>query len=292
MPEGYSLREFNSWKTGGSCALLIAPHTVDEAVDFLKCCKNEKRNVYVLGGGTNVLVADGFINAAVLYTGHIKGIKTVRRENFVEIEADCGCTTKQLLAFALENSLTGLEFLTGIPGTLGGALKGNAGGRSDDGFNRIITEITTIDKNFNARKYAGNEINWQYRQSPVDTEDLLIASCKMALLKAEKKQITDKIRSFADLKKGQPIGRATAGCVFKNPAGGSAGKMIDECGCRGMKIGDAAVSSSHANFIENTGSASADEIYKLCELCRSKVLEKFGVKLEYEIRFIGDFKKN
>ncbi len=272
--------------------MLTAPHTVSEAVDFLKCCKENSRSFYILGGGTNVLVVDGYIDTAVLYTGHIWKMCAADRGEYTEIEATCGCTTKQLLAYSLDSSLTGLEFLTGIPGTLGGALHGNAGGRSDYGFNRIVTEITTVDKNCTLRKYSRDELKWEYRQCPVDSDDLLIASCKMLLKKTDKSVVTSEIRKFAELKKGQPIGKATAGCVFKNPDGFSAGKLIDEADCKGLRVGDAAVSATHANFIENTGRALSDDIFKLCEICREKVFEKFGVWLEYEIRFLGDFKKN
>ena len=291
MLKGYSLKEFNSWHTGGKCSLIIAPHTVGEAIDFFTCCKNEHKDFYILGGGTNVLVAEGFIDKAVLYTGHIKKLSVTDKGDYTELDAACGCTTKQLIACALQNSLSGLEFLTGIPGTLGGALNGNAGGRSDKGFNRIVSEITTIDKNCQIKKYAPDEIMWRYRTCPVDTDDLLIASCKMILYKMPQENIIKEIRQYAELKKGQPIGRATAGCVFKNPQGYSAGRLLDECGCKGLAVRDAVVSESHANFIENKKNASSDDIFELINICRQKVYERFGVKLEYEIQFIGDFKE-
>jgi len=293
LSEGYQLKDYTSWKSGGTCSVFVAPHTVSEACEILKCCKETNREVFILGGGTNVLAADGYNDIAVLYTGHIKGIKAVEIDNgLTELNVMCGCTTKEVIKYAIEHSLTGLEFLTGIPGTIGGALYGNAGGRSETGFNEIVKEITSITSDCNLKKYSKGQLSWQYRSCPVDKKDFMIASCRLLLSKADKQHITANIRKFANLKKGQPIGKATAGCVFKNPEGMSAGKLIDDAGCRGMEYGDAIVSSSHANFIENRGAATAEEIYKLTELCRNAVFDKYGVMLEYEIKFLGSFEKN
>lgn len=273
--------------------MFVAPHTVSEACEILKCCKEANKEFFILGGGTNILVADGYNDVAVLYTGHIKGIKATKIDNeLTELNVMCGCTTKELITYVIGHSLTGLEFLTGIPGTVGGALYGNAGGRSEVGFNEIVKEITTITSDCNMKKYCKDQLRWQYRSCPVDKKDIMIASCKLLLSKTSKQQITANIRKFANLKKGQPIGKATAGCVFKNPQGMSAGKLIDDAGCCGMKCGDAVVSASHANFIENRGTATAEEIYKLAELCRKAVFDKYGVMLEYEIKFLGNFEKN
>lgn len=293
MSEGYSLKDYTSWKVGGTCSMFIAPHTVEEACEILKCCKEANRELFILGGGTNVLVADGYNDVAVLYTGHIKGIKARELDNgYTELNVACGCTTKEIIAYALEHSLTGVEFLTGIPGTVGGALYGNAGGRAETGFNAIVNEITVVASDCSLRKYGKERIRWQYRTCPVDKSDLMIVSCKLLLSKAPKQEIIENTRKFAELKKGQPIGKATAGCVFKNPTGMSAGKLIDDAGCRGLQYGGASVSACHANFIENQDAATAEEIYELCEQCRKTVLKKYGVKLEYEIKFLGNFKKN
>lgn len=294
MSKGYSLKDFTSWKTGGTCALLIAPHTVSEAVDFLHCCREHQKQFYILGGGTNLLVADGYTDKAVIYTGHIKQMCPRHTDDGCEIEVDCGCTTKMLLAYAFQHCLGGVEFLTGIPGTIGGALFGNAGGRSDYGFNAIVAEITTINNKFGLQVYKKEDMRWQYRSCPVNKSDLMIVSCRLTLRHSDKSMIVSNIRKFANLKKGQPIGKATAGCVFKNPAeiNLSAGKLIDNCGCRGMRFGGAMVSQSHANFIENIGNATSNDIYTLCEKCRAKVFEKYGVMLEYEIKFFGNVTKN
>ena len=294
MQQRYPLKDLNTWRVGGSCELFCEPETATEACSAARECLAAGRELYILGGGSNVLIADGLLPAAVLCTGRLARASIERSvlADSYKVTLGAGFSTRELLAFALENCFGGLEFLTGIPGTIGGALWGSAGADGES-LGAIVTSVETLERDGSERTYGRDELNWLYRSCPLDADKTLLAlSCTLELRESPREQMVERIRHFALLKKGQPLGRRTAGCVFKNPPGAAAGKMLDEAGCKGLRVGGAAVSQSHANFIENDGGALASDIYKLCELCRRRVEERYGVSLEYEIRFIGSFEEN
>ncbi|NLD04321.1 MAG: UDP-N-acetylmuramate dehydrogenase [Synergistaceae bacterium] len=294
MQRDHPLRDLNTWGVGGSCTTYDLPTTAEEASKSVAVALKQSLSLYVLGGGSNVLVSDDPIDSAVIHTEKLDSIKLKRTGNdeVIELEAGAGTSVKKLLALSINEGLSGLEFLTGIPGTLGGALWGNAGS-DGSGFNGLIKEACAVDRNARTIKLGEDLLNWKYRTCPVDASIIaLITSCVISLRTAPKEMIFKNIKRFAGMKKGQPLGRKTAGCVFKNPPGMSAGFLLDRSGCKGMRVGGAVVSEFHANFIVNSGDASSQDIYKLCELCRDMVLKLYGVDLEYEIKFLGNFKKD
>ncbi|MDD3962856.1 MAG: UDP-N-acetylmuramate dehydrogenase [Synergistaceae bacterium] len=294
MQRDHPLKDLNTWGVGGACRTYDSPGTAQEASESVAAALKQDLSLYVLGGGSNVLVSDGPIKASVIHTEKLNFIKLRRSDNCesIEIEAGAGVSVKKLLALTIEEGLGGLEFLIGIPGTLGGALWGNAGA-DGCGFKGLIKEASGVDWNARTIRLGEDIFEWKYRSCPVDEKKVaLITSCVISLKITPKDLIFKNVKRFAGMKKGQPLGKKTAGCVFKNPPGMSAGRLLDECGCKGMRIGGAVVSASHANFIENDGDASSLDIYKLCELCREMVLKLHGVDLEYEIKFLGNFKKD
>lgn len=294
MLRDFPLRYLNTWGVGGACIRCDSPRTATEAAESVAEATRKEQRLFIIGGGSNVLISDGRINAAVIHTEGLNSIKPGRKEldKTMRIEVGAGVSVKKLLAMSINEGYEGLEFLTGIPGTLGGALWGNAGA-AGYGFNGLIKEADAVDWNGRSIKIGEEFFKWGYRTCPVDESIVaLITSCVISLNSAPKEVIFSKIKKFASLKKDQPLGKKTAGCVFKNPPGMSAGRLLDECGCKGLRVGGAVVSKSHANFIENDGDASSQDIYELCELCREVVLKLCGVDLEYEIIFLGTFKKN
>lgn len=293
MFKDYSLKELNTWGVGGKCALFSTPE--DEISASAVICKafSASMPLYILGGGSNILVSDGMIPAAVLHTASLNklNVKNIYSDGSADIEAGSGVSVRDFISLAIRSGLGGVEFLTGIPGTLGGALWGNAaaGGESLGPF---LTEVRTIGTDGKTRIFSPDELEWEYRTCPWDKEEtVLITGCSMHLKRADRDYVLSRVSHFASLKKGQPFGKKTAGCVFKNPQGTSAGKLLDDCGCKLMRIGDACVSSCHANFIENLGNASSDDIFALSEKCRARVFDTYGIKLEYEICFFGSFQK-
>lgn len=287
--KNFPLRELNTWGSGGRCLWLAAPRSADEAAAFARSGMTSDGAVYVLGGGSNVLVQDGLLEAGVVSCARMTGIKLTEARGFAEAEIEAGYPVKKLLALAVEQNLGGLEFLAGIPGTVGGALCGNAGAGGVS-FAPLVERIETVSKDGEVRLWNTGELSWSYRASPWGSEcPFIITRAFMRFPLSSKNNIIKNIRHFSSLKKGQPIGAKTAGCVFKNPPQAPAGQLLDNCGCKGLTVGGAAVSQRHANFIENRGGASSSEIFTLAEMCRARVFAEFGIKLEYEIKFFGAF---
>ncbi|MCR5336099.1 MAG: UDP-N-acetylmuramate dehydrogenase [Synergistes sp.] len=285
---GCGLGALNTWGCGGSCRWLASPKDASEAAIFIKKAADEGTGLYILGGGSNILVQDGFIDAGVISTGAMDEFEVYAAEGGARIEAAAGVPVKKLLALSLEKGLTGMEFLTGIPGTFGGALFGNAGAAGCS-FAPLVEWAETISFDGSHRRWRAEELLWKYRTCPWGENSLLITKASLRLRSGSREEITENIRRFSALKKGQPIGAKTAGCVFKNPEGNSAGRLLDVCGCKKLSVGAARVSQNHANFIENSGGASAADIYALTEMCRKRVYEEYGIVLEYEIKFFGAF---
>lgn len=288
----YPLAALNTWKTGGRCSFFCAPTSAAELSEVVSSQLLTK-DIYILGGGSNILIADGQIDALVVHTPGLNKI-SLRRDpkcgSRVEMTAECGVGVKTLLAVAFANRLGGLEFLAGIPGTLGGALWGNAGAGGKS-FASCVKTVETLERGGELRVWGRQDLHWKYRACPWTSDTLVITKCILSLEETSVENIKDAIRKYSALKKGQPLGRATAGCVFKNPEGSAAGALLERAGCKGMRVGGAMVSPCHANFIENVDNASAEDIFSLSELCRKKVAEQFGINLEYEIRMLGGFEK-
>jgi UDP-N-acetylmuramate dehydrogenase len=284
---GYPLKSFNSWNVGGRCKRCALPRNAGEASSALRELSAEG-TIYILGGGSNVLIADGDIDASVIRTEGMRSLKAEKSGGSVIINVESGCSTKELLSYAIRNGLGGLEFLTGIPGTVGGALWGNAGA-AGVGFSGVIDRIETLDIRGETRIWSAKELKWEYRSCPWNCSAVMVTRASLILESVSQQRIREEIKRFALLKKGQPLGKKTAGCVFKNPVNDSAGRLLDLAGCKGLRIGDAVISHSHANFIENIGDATALDIFKLAERCRERVYSHFGVRLDYEVHFLGNF---
>lgn len=283
-----SLKELNTWQCGGRCLWLAAPASASEAQRLIERARDSATTLYVLGGGSNVLVQEGFLNAGVISAAAMDSLDVNEEGGAAYLEAGAGLPVKKILALALENGWGGLAFLAGIPGTVGGALYGNAGAAGES-FAPLVEWVETVSRQGKKRRWLRKELLWQYRASPWTEPPLLITKALFRLPYESKYNIIKNIRHFAELKKGQPLGAKTAGCVFKNPPGAAAGKLLDSCGCKELALGGARVSPRHANFIENRGGARAEDIYNLTKICRKRVYEEFGIRLDYEIKFFGAF---
>lgn len=284
----YPLIGLNSWNVGGCCKKLALPKNTEEAVSAVKLL-SEQGDIFVLGGGTNVLVADGNIELSVISACAMSELKILSESaDTLKVGVGAGFKTKDLLAFSIENELTGAEFLAGIPGTVGGAVWGNAGA-AGEGFCGVAESFEIIGAGGDLSFLPSDQLTWRYRECPLPEGTVMITGAVLSFKKSNITAVRKKIRRFADLKRNQPLGRKTAGCVFKNPENDTAGRLIDAAGCKGLKLGDAIVSTAHANFIENCGAATASEIFALAEKCREIVFEQSGIRLDYEIHFLGDF---
>lgn len=290
ISESFPLRDLTTYKTGGEAQYFASPTNEEDVLEYINFARKTNLPLVVLGGGSNVLIADGMLDVCVMSSVLLDEIDILKEtEQYVKIKVGSGVSTKALLAFCLKNSLSGVEFLTGIPGTLGGALWGNAGAQGES-LESVFCSARVVTKNNCVEEIARDKLSFSYRKLLWQEEPICVLSLVLCLQKAQFSFVKNQMAKFASFKKGQPIGAKTAGCVFKNPGGGlSAGQLIDQMGGKNLKVGGAVVCQAHANFVENKNGATSADIYNLVNLIRQKIKETFGINFEYEIKFIGRF---
>jgi len=274
------LAPYTWMKIGGPAQYLVRPRNVDELRRVVRLCHEEQIPVRILGGGSNVLVRDEGVSGAVLQLfGESFGQIAVEGTT---VRAGSGALLSQLISLTVKAELAGLETLTGIPGTVGGALHGNAGGRAGD-LGQFVESVTVMNVKGEISTRKGDELWFGYRESNVD--ELVILEGSFRLQPGDSEEITRRMRKLWIMKKAtQPLSFQSAGCIFKNPRGLSAGALIEQAGLKGIRVGEAEISDRHANFIVTTPGAKSDDVLRLIDLARSKVSEQFGVDLELEIK--------
>ena len=272
-----------SWfRVGGPAEVLFTPADVEDLSAFLK---NLTHNLplTVIGLGSNLLVRDGGVPGVVIRLG--KAFSTVS-VNGTLVKCGAGIADASVATAARDASLTGLEFLTGIPGTIGGALRMNAGAYGRE-IKDVFESATALDGNGTAHVLGAKEMGFAYRSSAVD-KDWIFIGAELRGAPGDKGEITARIREIrSEREAAQPTQARTGGSTFANPPGKKAWALIDEAGCRGLAIGGACVSEKHTNFLINTGTASASDIETLGEEVRRRVFETSGVDLHWEIQRIG-----
>lgn len=268
--------------TGGEAEIFIAPSSSEELKVLFAHVMKERVPVYILGGGSNVLFPDGLIKGVVIST---QNLNSINWQNNFTADIASGFKLPVLMKELHERGLGGLEFAAGIPGTLGGAIAGNAGA-GGHGVCELAEQITTIEADGSIRLWKSDDIDYSYRKCSLADEKRLIISARMTFRK-EKPEDAETLQTYLLKRKNQPHGLRNAGCTFKNPEGNSAGKLLDECGCKGLRVGDAIVSDVHANFILNMGHASSSDILELIKLCARRVYDSTGITLEPEIKILG-----
>jgi UDP-N-acetylmuramate dehydrogenase len=267
-------------KIGGPAQFMVRPRNPDELVEVVRHCHEEQIPVRVLGGGSNVLVRDEGVSGAVLQLVDDSFARITIDGSTVQ--AGAGAMLSQLISHAVKAELAGLETLSGIPGTVGGALRGNAGGRSGD-IGQFVESVTVMNSKGEVSTKRGKDLWFGYRESNVD--ELVILEGTFTLQTGEPQEITRRMRKLWIMKKAtQPLSFQSAGCIFKNPRGLSAGSLIEQAGLKGIRVGQAEISDRHANFIVTNPGAKSDDVLRLIDLARSKVSEQFGVDLELELK--------
>jgi UDP-N-acetylmuramate dehydrogenase len=274
------LAPYTWMKIGGPAQFLVRPRNPDELLEVVRYCHEEQIPIRVLGGGSNILVRDEGVSGAVLQ---------LVDDSFAQIAIDgttaragAGALLSQLISHSVKAELAGLETLSGIPGTVGGALRGNAGGRSGD-IGQFVESVSVMSSEGEISTRRGTDLWFGYRESNID--DLLILEGTFSLQAGDTHEITRRMRKLWIMKKAtQPLSFQSAGCIFKNPRGLSAGSLIEHAGLKGIRVGQAEISDRHANFIVTHPNAKSDDVLRLIDLARSKVSEQFGVDLELEIK--------
>ncbi len=281
-----SLKQYTSFKIGGPAAIMVFPACTDMLVKTLKYLIENNINRLLIGNGTNLLVSDKGFNGVVIHTA--KNMKSVSVEGEY-ITAQCGALMSSIASTALSHSLSGLEFASGIPGTLGGALYMNAGAY-DCNISDIALETKAMDEQGNIINIVGLGHQFGYRTSCFKSNGLIIVESKLKLSPSDYDIIKEKMKDLNIKRKTcQPLEFPSAGSVFKRPVGYYAGKLIEDTGLKGCSIGGACVSEKHAGFIINKGNATAEDVNRLINHIIEKVYCKYGVVLEPEIIRIGEF---
>ena len=277
------MSKHTSIKIGGPADIFIKIKNIEELKYVLRIAKEENIPVTVIGNGTNLLVKDKGIRGIVLQI-RIEDVTV----NATEIEVGAGTLLSKLSKTACENSLTGLEFASGIPGTVGGAITMNAGAYGGE-FKDIVVSTTYIDNNLNIHTIANKEHNFEYRNSIFKDNNFIILNSKLKLKEDIKENIEARMKQNSEKrKKSQPIEYPNAGSIFKRENGFITAEAIDKCGLKGYNIRDAYVSEKHAGFIVNKGEATAKDVIDLIEYIKKIIYEKYKIKIETEIKIIGE----
>ena len=279
-----SLSKLSWFNLGGPAKILFRPKNLQELSIFLKEVKGAEK-IKILGAGSNTLVRDGGFNGVIIKFGKFFSHISLFDPN--TIIAGASILDKNVSSFALENSLSGFEFLSCIPGTIGGAVRMNSGCYGEE-ISKILVSLQVMDFKGNIRIIQSSDIKFYYRGSNLD-ENLIFISATLRGKKDDMLNIKNKINNFVGKKKiTQPEKIKTCGSTFKNPKDEKAWKLIKDSGCVGMKVGDAQISQKHCNFFVNNGKAKSKDLEELIYQVKKKVLDKTGINLELELQIIGE----
>lgn len=283
--ENEPMKRHTSFKIGGPADYLVMPSGASHMAYITALCMDNGVPFFVMGNGTNLIVSDGGIRGVVIKT--CGSFNSYRLEG-EELVADSGVLLSELSGVALENGLTGLEFASGIPGTLGGAVTMNAGAYGPE-MKDVVVETEFLDAGGVVRRLTGEEHEFGYRTSCLQRHGGLVLSSRLRLKRGNREEIKALMEDLnARRKRTQPLELPSAGSVFRRPEGYYTGKLIQDCGLKGMRIGGAEISGKHCGFIVNTGNATARDVTALIRHVQDTVMEKFGVKLVTEVKFVGE----
>lgn len=280
------MKKYTSFKCGGNASILITPDSSDSLQRIISYCYTKNVKPLIIGNGSNLLVTDNGIDNVVIKIG--SKMSKIELIDDTTIFCEAGASLKSLCMFALENSLSGIEFAYGIPGTLGGAVYMNAGAYGGE-MKDVLFSCKHIDADGNIGELLQDELDLRYRGSAYTDNGFTIVSAIMKLKKAEmtdiKAAMDDKLQRRKDK---QPLEYPSAGSTFKRPEGYFAGALIEESGLKGYTVGGAQVSEKHAGFVINKNKATATEVITLIKDVQRIVFEKHGVMLETEVKIIGE----
>jgi len=280
------MKNHTSFKVGGNADIFIEPENVNELIEFIRYVKENNIPYYIIGNGTNILVSDEGIKGAVIKLGEKLSAVEVVDDKII---AQCGASLPEVAKIAADNSLTGLEFACGIPGSIGGTVAMNAGAYEKE-MKDVIESVEVLDSNLECKILQNKEMEFGYRKSIISKHNYIVLGCTFKLKKGSKSDIKALMDEYTERRQNkQPLDMPSAGSVFKRPEGYYAGKLIEDAGLRGMTIGGAQVSEKHCGFIVNKGDATAKDVYNLIKHIQKTIYERFGVKLETEVKLLGKF---
>jgi len=282
----FEIKNITTFKVGGKVDYLVIPQDYDDIRLTLRFGRDKNIPIYLMGNGSNLLISDSGIKGIII---------RISKENFTQkqiknniIISESGVPLYELISISLKNELSGLEFLHGIPGALGGVIAMNAG-TDGTSISDFLKEIKVMDNFGEIFVLPKEEIGFSYRKSLIIEKKLIVLEALMELKKSKKDTIFSTLKNKINKRRlTQPLTFPTAGCVFKNEGENKAGFLIEKAGCKGLRIGDAEVSTIHANFILNKGNATFKDIISLMKMVRERVYEKFKINLNPEIIIMGE----
>jgi len=278
------LKNYTSFRIGGPAEVLIKPKSKNDLIKIWEKCKENNISLTILGDGSNVLVSDNGIRGVVVITN---GMNKIEIKENCRVYAEAGARLSKVAETACINSLKGLEFASGIPGTIGGAVYMNAGAYGHD-ISEFCETVTLLNSEGEIIFKPANEMNFDYRKSYAAENNVIILGATLKLSQGNMSEIREEMKTLNKKRKdSQPLDKRSAGSTFKRPKEYFAGKLIEESGLKGFNIGDAKVSEKHAGFVINDGNATAKDVVQLMEFIAKKVYENYNVKLEPEVRILG-----
>ncbi len=282
--ENESLSAHSSFRIGGKADLFIAPSTQDALIYVLEACKNCDMPIFLIGRGTNLLFDDSGFRGAIISTTHITDISVTRNV----LTASCGASLADVVKTAKKHSLGGISYLYGIPGSVGGAVYMNAGAYGGEIADVLLSSTCFDLASADLITLNANEHCFGYRTSSyTNNRNLLIVSAEFCLNPADPKKIEQECSDYISRRKEkQPLEYPSAGSSFKRAPGHYTAQLIDSCGLKGFRVGDAAVSQKHAGFIINLGKATSNDVLELMKLIEERIWERFGVRLEREVIYV------
>lgn len=278
------MKDYTSFKVGGVADCLVKADNVEAIQEILKIVNKYNLDLNVIGNGSNLLVLDGGIRGITLL---IKMDKIKIDEDY-QVDVESGVKIGKLANILAQKEISGFEEISGIPGTIGGAVIMNAGAHGKE-MKDIVKNVTCIDYNGNIKNFSNSDMNFAYRESILKNNKYIVTSVKLSLEKGNIDEIKEKMNQYRTYRKEhQPLEYPSAGSTFKRGKDFITAKLIDESGLKGYQIGGAQVSEKHAGFIINKGNATAKDILDLIEYVKKTVYEKFNKKIELEIQIMGD----
>ena len=280
------LSSHTTFRVGGKADAFLSVQNEEQIKHAIEVCEKHKVPFFILGNGSNLLVSDEGYRGLVIAIGNDMAEVTIEGNS---VTAQAGALLGSVSQAAAKSGLSGMEFASGIPGTIGGAIVMNAGAY-DGEMKNIVTQVKVLTREGEILTLSNEELEFGYRMSRVKKEKLIVLSVTMLLQKKEQSAIYEKMNDFSQRRREkQPLEYPSAGSTFKRPEGMFAGKLIMDAGLRGYTVGDAQVSEKHCGFVINRGNATAKEVRTVIKDVQEKVKETFGVELETEVIFVGDF---
>lgn len=286
IKENEPMKNHTTFQTGGPADIFVQPQNEEQVGKVIQYCRERKIPYFILGNGSDLLVSDKGYRGVMISLSDICKIQMISKDI---LEAEAGALLSDVAKYSYQKELTGMEFASGIPGTVGGAVFMNAGAYGGE-IKDILLEAKIMERDGKIHWVLPEDLELGYRQSNISKLERTVIAVRLQLAWGEKEKIRARMEELATQRREkQPLEYPSAGSTFKRPEGYFVGKLVDEAGLRGYRVGGAMVSEKHCGFVINVDHATSSEIYQLIQEIQKIIKEKFGVELHTEVRLIGEF---